>query len=148
MNPENAIVKLCGAGMTAEMEGRPDEALALYEEAWRTAVTPTEGCIAAHFLARHQDSDQATLHWNQEALRLADVVDDDSVQDFYPSLYLNLAHSHELLDNLAEARRYYDLAAAKVDELPEGLYGTRVRNSIARHHQQMDALEKKRIDDE
>jgi hypothetical protein len=148
MNPENAIVKLCGAGMTAEMEDRPDEALALYEEAWETAVTATERCIAAHFLARQQESDQATLHWNQEALRLADAVDDDSVQSFYPSLYLNLAHSHELLGNLAEARRYYDLAAARVDELPEGLYGTRVRNSIARHRQQMDSLEKKRTDDE
>ena len=148
MDPENEIVKLCGAGMTAEMEGRPEEALALYEEAWGTAVTPTEGCIAAHFLARHQESEQDTLYWNQEALRLADAVDDDSVQSFYPSLYLNLAHSHELLGNIAEARRYYDLAAAKVDDLPDGLYGKRVRNSIARHRQQMNSMEKKRTDDE
>jgi len=148
MDPDNKIVKLCGAGMAAEMEGRPDEALALYEKAWGAAVTSTERCIAAHFLARQQTNDQDTLYWNQEALRLAEAVDDDSVQSFYPSLYLNLAHSHELLGNIAEARQYYDLAAAKVDELPEGQYGKRVRNSIVRHRQQMDALEKKRTDNE
>ena len=58
MDPENGIVKLCAAGMTAEMQGRPDEALRLYEEAWETAVTPTERCIAAHYLARHQENDE------------------------------------------------------------------------------------------
>jgi tetratricopeptide (TPR) repeat protein len=147
MDPENAIVKLCGAGMTAEMEGKPDEALRLYEEAWETAVNATERCIAAHFLARHQDSDEATLHWNQKALQLAEAADEASVRDFYPSLYLNLAHSHEVLGHLDEAQRYYDLAAARVDELPENLYGQRVRNSIARHRQQINAITAKRADD-
>jgi hypothetical protein len=139
MDPENMIVKLCAAGMAAEMESRPDKALTLYEEAWTTAVTATERCIAAHFLARQQDNDQDTLHWNQEALRLADVVEDDSVQGFYPSLYLNLAYSHEVLGHVDEAKQYYKLAAVRVDELPEDLYGKRVRNSIARHRQQMKA---------
>jgi tetratricopeptide (TPR) repeat protein len=147
MDPENAIVKLCGAGMTAEMEGKPDEALRLYEEAWETAVNATERCIAAHFLARHQDSDEATLHWNQKALQLAEAADEASVRDFYPSLYLNLAHSHEVLGHLDEAQQYYDLAAARVDELPENLYGQRVRNSIARHRQQINAITTKRADD-
>lgn len=144
MDPENAIVKLCAAGMTAEMEGKPDEALRLYEAAWQTAVTPTERCIAAHYLARHQDNDAATLHWNQEAVRLADEVKDDSVQSFYPSLYLNLAHSHEVLGHLAEAKHYYDLAATWVDKLPEGIYGKRVRNSITRHQQQINSLADKK----
>lgn len=148
MDPENAIVKLCAAGITAEMEGRPDEAVRLYGEAWATAVTPTERCIAAHYLARHQESDEATLHWNQQALRFADEVTDDSIAGFYPSLYLNLAHSHEVLGQLDEAQKYYDLAAAKVDELPEDLYGTRVRNSIARHRQQINSMKEGNTDDE
>lgn len=147
IDPENAIVKLCAAGITAEMEGKPDEALRLYEEAWQTAVNPYERCIAAHYLARHQPNDQATLHWNQEALRLADDVPDDSVQSFYPSLYLNLAHSYEVLGQLAEAQHYYELAAGKVDELPEDLYGQRVRHSIARHRQEIAAL-KDELNDE
>jgi tetratricopeptide (TPR) repeat protein len=126
--------------MTAEMEGKPDEALRLYEEAWQTAVTPIERCIAAHYLARHQANDEATLQWNQTALRSADEVTDDSVQGFYPSLYLNLAHSHEVLGQLDEAEQYYEMAAAGVEALPEDLYGKRVRNSIARHRQQIHSM--------
>jgi hypothetical protein len=49
--------------------------------------------------------------WNQIALDPAKAVSDGSVQEFYPSLYLNMGQSHELLGNLNEAKRYYDLAA-------------------------------------
>jgi hypothetical protein len=33
------------------------------------------------------------------------------VQAYYPSLYVNMGRSHELLGNMDEARRYYRLAA-------------------------------------
>jgi hypothetical protein len=35
----------------------------------------------------------------------------DRVNEFYPSLYMNLGQSYELLGNQEEAGRYYDLAA-------------------------------------
>ncbi len=54
---------------------------------------------------------QDTLHWNQEALARADAVGDSRVRSFYPSLYLNMGHSYEVLGNRAEASRYYALAA-------------------------------------
>ena len=52
-----------------------------------------------------------SFRWNQEALNRAERVKDDSVKSFYPSLYLNMGHSYELLGHLTEAQRYYDLAA-------------------------------------
>jgi hypothetical protein len=44
-------------------------------------------------------------------LKCADAVNDDRVKDFYPSLYLNLGNSYELLGNQAEAQKYFKLAA-------------------------------------
>jgi Flp pilus assembly protein TadD len=44
-------------------------------------------------------------------LEKAEAVGDERVQDFYPSLYLNLGHSYELVGDQAEAQRYFELAA-------------------------------------
>ena len=52
-----------------------------------------------------------SLRWNQIALEHAKAVNDERVKDFYPSLYLSLGHSYELVGNPGEAQRYYELAA-------------------------------------
>jgi len=83
----------------------------LYKQAWEAAKDDYEACIAAHYVARHQESPEETLRWNQEALVRADAVGDDRVRSFYPSLYLNMGQSHEALRHMAEARWYYELAA-------------------------------------
>jgi hypothetical protein len=111
MNLENPVVQLCVQGAQAEFEGRKEEARALYRRAWETAADDYEACIAAHYVARFQDRPEDVFHWNQTALTHADAVRDERVQDFYPSLYLNMGHSFELLGNSSEARRYFDLAA-------------------------------------
>jgi len=111
IDPDNPVVQLCIQGTQAEFRGEPDQACALYWRAWQAASDDYEACIAAHYVARFQDSPQETLRWNQEALRRADAVRDGRVRDFYPSLYLNLGHSYELLGDEIEARRYYELAA-------------------------------------
>jgi hypothetical protein len=41
----------------------------------------------------------------------AELVKDESVKSFYPSLYLSLGRAHELTGHPAEAQRFYDLAA-------------------------------------
>jgi hypothetical protein len=51
------------------------------------------------------------LRWNQEALNRAERTEDGRVKVFYPSLYLNLGQSYELLGNRVEAAKYYDMAA-------------------------------------
>jgi hypothetical protein len=130
MNPDNPIVKLCVEGMQAEGAGRPDDARALFTQAWDACTDDWETCIAAHYLARHQPTPEDTLRWNQEALDRAKLVTDDRVHGFFPSLYLNLGHSHEQLGNLAEPRRFYGLAAAESAALPDDRYGAIVRQGV------------------
>lgn len=111
MDVTNPIVQLCIQGTLAEFEHRIEDARVLYQRAWDLHSDDYEACIAAHYLARFQDTPEETLHWNKVALEHADAVRDDRVREFYPSLYLNLGRSHEALGNQNEARRYYDLAA-------------------------------------
>ncbi len=111
MDTDSPTVRLCIEGTRAEFEGRIDDARALYWQAWEASRDDYDACIAAHYVARHQATPQDTLSWNLEALARADEVGDDRVQSFYPSLYVNLGHSYEMLGNQAEARRYYKLAA-------------------------------------
>ncbi len=111
MNPNNPVVKLCVEGTQAEFKGRIDEAKALYRQAWEAAQDDFEACVAAHYVARHQEDPEERLRWNQIALERANAAADDQVRAFYPSLFLNMGQSHQLLGHPEEAKRYYDLAA-------------------------------------
>ncbi len=130
MDPENPIVKLCAAGMAAEGEGRGPDAKALFEQAWDSSRDDFEACIAAHYVARHQATPEATFAWNERALHRAQAVGDERVRDFLPSLYLNYAHSLEQLGRTREACSYYGLAAARLDDLPPGVYAQLVRGGV------------------
>ena len=111
MDLNNPVIRLCAAGSQAEFEGRKDDARRLYREAWDARTDDYDACVAAHYLARFQDTPEETLYWNQEALARAKSVDDERVQGFYPSLYVSLGHSYELIGDEMEARRCYQLAA-------------------------------------
>ncbi len=132
MDPENPVVRLCAEGMQAEKEGRADDARALYEQAWEARRDDYDGCVAAHFLARRQDTPADELRWNREALERAGAADGERVRGFLPSLYLNLGHSHETLGDLAGARRCYALAGERLADVPPGPYGDHVRGGVAR----------------
>ncbi len=132
IDPNNAVVKLCADGMSAEAAGRPLEAKSLFERAWEAAADDYERCIAAHYLARHQDGPEKTLHWNAECLRYADLVGDERVAGFYPSLYLNMGNSREQLGELEMAAASYRAAEAHFSALPDGPYGEMVRDGVAR----------------
>lgn len=112
MELSNLVVRLCLAGTEAEFQGKIDEAHNLYQQAWEAVQDDYDACIAAHYLARHQDSPEARLHWNLIALDKADAVADHRVQAFYPSLFLNVGQSYELMGRSEEAQRYYDRAAS------------------------------------
>jgi len=99
-------------GTRAEFEHRLEDARLLYGQAWEARTDDYNACIAAHYVARFQDSAEESLYWNQLALKHANAINDERVKDFYPSLYLNLGRSYELVGNQAEAQRYYELAAA------------------------------------
>lgn len=82
-------------------------------------------------MARHKKNLKEILRWNKESLDRADIVDDDMVKGFYPSLYLNMGSSYENLGNHAEAKRYYDLAFKRIGDLENDGYGNGVRGAIA-----------------
>jgi hypothetical protein len=111
MYPENPVVQLCIEGTQAEFQKLPDKARLLYQKAWEIAQDDYEACIAAHYVARFQESNEEKFRWNKIALDKAKVVTDNRVQSFFPSLLVNMGHSFELLGNIDEAKRYYDLAA-------------------------------------
>ncbi|MFD8543551.1 hypothetical protein [Streptomyces sp. NPDC059649] len=120
MDPELPVVRLCGEGMQAEAEGRAEAARELFQRAWEIAADDYEACIAAHYLARHQESAEDTLRWNQECLDRADRVADERVREFYPSLYLNMAHAYRRLDRPELAHHYFLRAAERVCDAPGG----------------------------
>lgn len=111
MDPENPVVRLCVAVTQAEFAGRLDEARRLAWLAWQAATDDYEACIAAHYVARYQDTNEGALHWNQLALVRAQAVNDSRVESFYPSLYLNMGRAYEKLGDQAAAQGYYALAA-------------------------------------
>jgi tetratricopeptide (TPR) repeat protein len=132
IDPDNPIVKLCAEGIAAEAQHRHAEASARYRQAWDLHSDDYEACIAAHYLARQQETLAESLAWNQTALDYARRVPLERVADFLPSLYLNLGWSYEVLDNLSEARRCYEEGAACLGELPPGPYTDIVRDGIRR----------------
>jgi len=113
MDSNDPVIQLCIRGIRAEFEHRTDAACGLYLQAWDLAQDDYQACIAAHYVARFQETPDDTLRWNQEALQRAERVGDDRVQEFFPSLYLSLGHSYEMVGDPAEAKRYYDLAAQR-----------------------------------
>jgi len=130
MDPNNPIVKLCAAGVAAEGAGRPADAKALFDQAWAESRDDFEACIAAHYVARHQSSPKAELKWNRVSLQRADLAADGRVHGFYPSLYLNVAHSLEKVGQTAEAYKHYSLAATRLEGRPDGPYSRLVRSGV------------------
>lgn len=131
IDPKNPVVKLCIAGIAAEMRGRMTDAIAQYLQAWDERSCDLEACIAAHYVARIQDTPEKMLHWNLVALRHAERINDNSVQDFYPSLYLNVGKSYEDMGNRDEARRYYQFGEDKAHLLPDTELAITTRKGIA-----------------
>ena len=132
MDPDNPIVKLCVQGMECESSGRLGGASRLFMSAWMQSTDDSERCVAAHYVSRHQKEPVDALMWNQRSLDHANAVRDDRVREFYPSLYLNMGKAHEDLGNRADAKRFYQTAEKFLDSLPQGRYGTIVREAVER----------------
>lgn len=130
-DPENNIVKLCAQGMTKEGEGNNEEALLLFEKAWKKAGNDQERFIAAHYVARYQNEVASKLKWDQLALDFALKIEDANIKAYYPSLYLNIAKCYEDLGDRGLAKRNYELADGFAQFLPDDGYGKMIRSGIA-----------------
>ena len=132
MDPNNPVVRLCAQGVGAEGRARPDEASALFRQAWDARTNDYEGCIAAHYMARHQPDDDTTYRWNLTALTLAERSDPDGeIRGFFPSLHLNMASSYQSLGDRTAAQAHLDAAGALIDVLPDDPYKEIVRGGIS-----------------
>lgn len=125
----NPVVALCAAGMA--VEGDPDAARRLFEQAWDSRQDDYDASIAAHFLARQQLTPEARLHWNAVAVQHAASVTDGRTREFHASLFLNLADSHFVVGERAAALTALDAARTHARALPEGGYRTFVQRGIA-----------------
>ena len=79
-NPNNNVIRLCVQGMDVEEKGKPEEASRLFLQAWNEATDDFEKFIAAHFVARHQQTVADRLRWLETALQFALRVKTDAVQ--------------------------------------------------------------------
>lgn len=130
MDPKNPVVKLCIQGLKSESSGDINNALHYFALAWDARETDLDACIAAHYLARNQKTSEMVLYWNQEALNYAKKVNDNRVESFFPSLYINLARSYEKIGEKDEASKYYNLAATEINDASGGTYSVMFRDSI------------------
>ena len=135
IDPNNPVVALCAEGMA--LEGVPAEARRRFEAAWAARIDDYEAAIAAHFLARHQPTPQATLHWNQLALRHAQAVTDSRTAGFMASLYLNLAAAHCNVGETEAAAEALRQAADHLTAVPTGGYHDFIMFGIRRLTEQL-----------
>ena len=131
MDPDNPIVRLCVQGMEYESSDRVSEASRLFMSAWMQSTDDFERCIAAHYVARHQNPEEALI-WNQKSLDCARTVGDERVSGFFPSLYLNMGKAYENLGNRDDARRFYVMALEVLSALSDDQYGRMTRTAVER----------------
>lgn len=131
MDTDHPVIRLCVEGMDAEASGPEGRAKELFTQAWDAADDDFGRCVAAHYLARHQDTPQARLDWNLRCLELADTVGDERVSGFYPSLHVNLGRDLEEIGDATAARRHYETAGKYAAVLGDDGYGQMLREGIA-----------------
>ena len=122
-DPDNNVVKLCAQGMNLEGKGELKDANRLFLQAWKEATNDFEKFTAAHYVARYQKSVEEKLKWDETALQLAFKIDDDTIKETYPSLYLNIAKCYEDLNDFVNAKKNYQLALSFTNKLPDNGYG-------------------------
>lgn len=127
--------------MEAERSGRYDDARALFQQAWERRRNDYEGCIAAHYLARHQPDAASELRWNLAALALAGGASAGDVRGFLASLHLNIAASYAKLGADAQSRAHLTQAEAAFGEIAEGSYKDVVRRGIGNVARRLEHLD-------
>jgi len=118
-SPTNPVVKRCLQGMQLENSDRPAEAKEVFVSAWHTASNDSERFIAAHYVARHQESVAARLEWLETALRLASALDNESVASAFPPLHTAIAQGYETLGFPEKAAEHRGLAESHQDRISD-----------------------------
>jgi len=95
-----------------EMEGKnqPEAASKLFLQAWEEASDDFEKFLAAHYVARHQNTVSDKLKWLETGLEFALKANSDSVKAALPLLYQDIAQCYEDLNDPYNAQKYRDSA--------------------------------------
>lgn len=115
-NSNNNIVKLCLSGRGMEGNGKPEEAMKLFFQAWNEAIYDFEKFISAYYVAQYQKNVSDKLKWFETALQLALKINDEAVKSAFPFLYSNIAKCYENLSDSDKAKKNYELAVSFNDE--------------------------------
>lgn len=102
-SPFNPTVKLCIEGMNREAANQPEEAKAIFLQAFESAGNDFEKFLAAHYVARHQNNAGDTLIWLQKALDYATKSDSIAARTALPALYANMSKCYA---ELAEQHQF------------------------------------------
>ena len=129
-DPNNNIIKLCAQGMSLEGEGKKEEALERFQQAWDEAANDFEKFTSAHYVARHQKSMTDKLKWDEIALNFALKINDENMKGTYPSLYLNIGKCYEDLNDFESAKEKYELALSFTTFLADDGYGKMIKGGI------------------
>jgi rifampin ADP-ribosylating transferase len=70
------------------------------------------------------------LTWDETALYFALRIQDESIKDALPSLYLNIAKCFEDLQDIGNALKNYELALGCARSLPDDGYSNMIRGGI------------------
>ncbi len=128
LDPSNPVVALCIEGM--QQEGVPGAARRCFERAWELRADDVDASIAAHFLARQQETPDEALAWNQRALDHARAAPAEKVRLFMASLHLNLGDSLLATGDARAAREALVKAREWFDVLPADGYSALVARGI------------------
>lgn len=131
------------------LAGRNDSARAALEACWADTAPDDAAmrCVIAHYLADQQDSLEAEIAWDEQALEAFPSIPDDGLAvigvpcaaGFEPSLRLNLGDGYLRAGRIADARTQVDLARAVARELPPDGYGAMIRGGIERLGERISA---------
>ena len=141
--PDDVMAEVAAVTALAQ-GGHAEEARKGFAELWdRVGASgdPLHRCAIAHYAADRQTDLNDELLWDLRALEAANELSDErakdyhqslAVQNFYPSLHLNLADVYRRLGGGPQARRHLALAQAAVGALDDDGYGRMIREGIAR----------------
>lgn len=131
------------AAVELALSGNGEDARQRFDALWRSLPLDDHfhRCVVAHYMADLQAEATDELRWDRWALAAAFAAQRESFEDrvpgvswsnFLPSLYLNLAASHERLGELEDARRYAAIALSRVGDAAETPLGDATRAAIQR----------------
>lgn len=102
----------------------------MFMQAWNEAESFFDKSVAAHYVARRQESVEEKLKWDETALKLATQCDGQNARALLPSLYLNVGKGYEDLSRMETALEHYQMGLAYSNVLDEDGYGKMIHSGL------------------